>query len=235
MPKFSANKFVDFFKFYDERNPKHQAAVLELGQKLETLYPDLLADEANWVRVYRSPWPEPVRIASPSEIKLNVPFFPQTDNYTQPHRTCNSSSCAMLLAYEKPGSIKNDDEYLRTVLSIGDTTVHEVQTKALLKYGLKTEFRTNLGFADLDKQLAAKHPIVISIYHRGTLENPTGGHVIVVVGKDKNGDYICHDPYGSLLDGYTGPVSRGKFVTYTRHILVRRWIAGDRGWGRIVL
>jgi len=236
MAKFGAAKFQDFFKYYDEQNPKHRAAVQELAQKIQQLDDNLLSDEANWVRIYRSKWPSEAGPSGvPAEIKLNVPFFHQLDNYTMPHRTCNSSSCAMLLAYERPGSIKNDDEYLRTVLSIGDTTVHEVQTKALARYGLKTEFRTNLGFADLDKSLEAKHPVVISIYHRGTLQNPTGGHVIIVVGRDKNRDYLCHDPYGSLHDNYRGPVTNGRFVTYSRHILLHRWIAGDRGWGRVVL
>mgnify|MGYP001079603185 CR=1 FL=1 len=235
MARFEAAKLRDFFKYYDERNPKHQAAVLELAQKIQELDASLLSDEANWVRVYRTPWPGASQPVTQAQIRLEVPFFPQIDNYTMPYRTCNSSSCAMLLAYEKPGSIKDDDEYLRTVLSLGDTTVHEVQTKALAKYGLKTEFRTDLDFTDLDRSLAAGHPVVIAIYHRGTLQNPTGGHVIIVVGRDANGDYLCHDPYGSLHDGYQGPVSNGKFVLYTRHILLHRWIAGDGGWGRLVL
>ena len=33
------------------------------------------------------------------DIQLNVPFYPQTDNYTQPDRTCNSSSCAMVAKF----------------------------------------------------------------------------------------------------------------------------------------
>lgn len=233
MPRFNAEKFVDFFKYYDDRNPKHRAAVLELGKKIIECNPDLLADEANWVRVYRTPWP-PSPSPTPSLIKLDVPFFHQLDNFTQPHRTCNSSSCAMLLAYKKPGVIRDDDDYLRVVLRYGDTTSHAVQTRALAHFGLRTEFRTNLGFADLDRELQRGNPVVIAIYHRGTLERPTGGHVIICVGKTRTG-YLFHDPYGSLLDNYTGPVENGKFVCYSNHILERRWLPDGRGWGRIVL
>lgn len=42
----------DFFKFYDEANPKHRAAVDDLARAMP---PALLSDEANWVRIYRTP------------------------------------------------------------------------------------------------------------------------------------------------------------------------------------
>lgn len=41
----------DFFHYYDDRNPKHRAAVDELTKALP---PELLADDANWVRIYRT-------------------------------------------------------------------------------------------------------------------------------------------------------------------------------------
>lgn len=47
----------DFFRYYDDKNPKHRAAVDELSQSLP---PELLADEANWVRIYRSKPAAPV-------------------------------------------------------------------------------------------------------------------------------------------------------------------------------
>ena len=47
--------FSNFFKYYDERNPKHRNAVEELAKHIP---PEQLSDSANWVRIYRSPWPE---------------------------------------------------------------------------------------------------------------------------------------------------------------------------------
>lgn len=225
----------DFFKYYDEKNPKHVAAVEQLIIDLEKSNPYLIDDTANWVRIYRT------KVESVKLNKLDVPFYPQTDNYRDPNRTCNSSSCAMCLEYFKPGTLKGnqgDDTYIRKVFSIGDTTDHVVQTKALLMYGVKSRFSYNLGFEDLDAELSAKRPVVLGILHRGSLSNPTGGHMIVVIGKTEDGKgYYVNDPYGDLYDNYTGPVERGKGAIYEKHVLERRWlIEGPKsGWGRVFI
>ena len=220
----------NFFKHYDENNPKHVAAVEQFEVDLANKNPDLIDDTANWVRIYRTVPAVPGVLA--------VPFYPQTDNYRDAQRTCNSSSCAMCLEYFKPGNllgVKGDDAYIQKVFAIGDTTDHTVQTKVLEGYGVKSHFSYNLGFADLDRELAAGRPVVIGIYHRGTLSAPSGGHMVVVIGK-KGEDYVVNDPYGSLNDGYTGPVSNGKGAVYKKSDLQYRWLEKGKdktGWGRI--
>lgn len=222
----------NFFKFYDEKNPKHVAAVEELEKNLEKYADALLEDNSNWVRIYRTKIEQPK-----TSIRLSVPYYPQTDNYRDASRTCNSSSCAMCLEYLKPGTLKGptgDDAYIRKVFSIGDTTDHSVQTKVLSQYGVNSEFRYNLSFSDIDNELASSRPVVIGILHRGTLSAPTGGHMVVVIGKTEYGDYIVNDPYGSLNDGYTGSVYNGKGAVYKKSELYRRWCPGQNdGWGRI--
>jgi hypothetical protein len=221
----------NFFLHFDKNNPKHVAAVEELEKTLEKKAPEEMEDSANWVRIYRT------KQEPPKSSILEVPFFPQTDNYRDANRTCNSSSCAMVLEYFKPGTLKGakgDDAYVQKVFSIGDTTDHLVQTKVLASYGIKSHFSYNLTFADLDRELAAGRPVVIGILHRGPLSAPTGGHMVVVIGKTPAGDYVVNDPYGSLNDGYTGAVSNGKGTVYKRSELARRWCpAGNDGWGRI--
>jgi len=213
----------NFFRYYDDKNPKHVAAVEQLEKDLAGS--PLLDDTSNWVRIYRTQ-PE-----KPKSSILEVPFFPQTDNYRDANRTCNSSSCAMCLEYFKPGTLKGakgDDAYVQKVFSIGDTTDHLVQTKVLASYGIKSHFSYGLTFADLDRELASGRPIVIGILHRGPLSAPTGGHMVVVIGKSPDGkSYICNDPYGSLNDGYTGPVTNGKGVQYSVEVLKYRWL--DKG------
>lgn len=224
----------NFFKFYDENNPKHVAAVEQLEKDLSSKTPDLIQDSSNWVRIYRTPNTPPK-----TGILLNVPWFPQTDNYTQPSRTCNSSACAMCLEYFKPGTLKGskgDDEYLRKVFSIGDTTDHSVQTRVLRSYGVSSEFRYNLSFADLDKELLEGRPVVLGILHRGTLSAPTGGHMVVCTGKSDDGKfYVFNDPFGSLNDGYSGPVINGKGARYSVEVLRKRWLADgpNSGWARV--
>ena len=221
----------NFFKFYDEKNPKHVAAINQLEIDLFTKSPDLLQNESNWIRIYRS------TVTSSTSV-LDVPWFPQTDNYAQPDRTCNSSACAMCLEFLKPGTLigaKGDDAYLKKVIAVGDTTDHAVQTKVLSSYGIKSDFRYNLGFADLDRELSAGRPVVIGILHRGSLSAPTGGHMLCVIGKTSTGDYVVNDPYGSLNDGYTKAVINGKGAVYKKSVLEKRWIPDGpkSGWGRI--
>jgi hypothetical protein len=224
----------NFFKHYDEKNPKHVAAVEQFEKDLLAKAPDLMQDEANWVITYRTPNTPP----QPQGV-LNVPWFPQTDNYTQPDRTCNSSSCAMCLEYFKPGTLvgpKGDDAYIRKVFAVGDTTDHSVQTRVLQSYGVSSEFRYNLSFDDLDRELSAGRPVCIGILHRGPLSSPTGGHICVIIGKSADGkSYICNDPYGDLMSGYTTPVNKGKGAVYPVDVLKKRWTPDgpNSGWGRI--
>ena len=58
--------------------------------------------------------------------------------------------------------------------------------------------------------------------------------MVVVIGKTPAGDYIVNDPYGSILSNYTGPVSEGKRVVYSRKMLEKRWTVKhpNDGWGR---
>ena len=219
----------NFFKHYDENNPKHVAAVEQL--EVDLMDSPLMEDTSNWVKIFRT------KPAKPKSNILDVPYFPQTDNYRDANRTCNSSSCAMCLEYFKPGTLKGakgDDAYVQKVFAIGDTTDHVVQTRVLANYGIKSHFSYGLSFADLDRELDAQRPIVIGILHRGPLSAPTGGHMVVVIGKTPAGDYVVNDPYGSLNDGYTGAVTNGKGAIYKRSELSRRWCPGGKdGWGRI--
>ena len=224
----------NFFLNYDPKNPKHVAAVAQFEQDLLHKSPDLLEDFANWVRIFRT------KIEEPKASILNVPYYPQTDNYRDANRTCNSSSCGMCLEFLKPGTLKGakgDDAYVQKVFAIGDSTDHEVQTKVLASYGVKSTFSYTLSFSDLDRELAAGRPVVIGILHRGTLQNPTGGHMIVCIGKSPDGkSYVINDPYGSLNDGYSGPVTNGKGVLYSKEVLTYRWLERGKdktGWGRI--
>jgi len=217
----------NFFKYYKEDNKQHVAAVQWLEDNLP---PSFLDDNVEWVSIFRK------KIEGGVDNPLKVPYYPQTDNYTNAERTCNSSSCAMCLEYFRPGTLqgtKGDDAYVKRVFEIGDTTDHTVQTRVLEGYGIKSHFSQNLTFADLDRELAAGRPVVIGILHRGPLSAPRGGHMCVVIGK-KGEDYIVNDPYGDLNDGYSSDVYNGKGAVYKKSELKVRWCPNaNDGWGRI--
>ncbi len=222
----------NFFQYYDEKNPKHVAAVEQL--ELDLIDSPLSDDTSNWVRIFRTKIEK-----AKSSLFLDVPYYPQTDNYRDANRTCNSSACAMCLEYFKPGTLKGargDDAYVTKVFEIGDTTDHSVQTKVLAGYGVQSHFSYNLSFTDLDKSLSAGKPVVIGILHRGSLSNPSGGHMVCLIGKTEDGkSYICNDPYGNLMDGYTTDVYNGKGSIYPKEVLKYRWLEGGKdntGWGR---
>jgi len=225
--------YTTFFRYYDEKKYQNNvAAVEQLEIDLDKMASELVDDDANWVRIFRT------RVEKPKTDILEVPYYPQTDNYRDPQRTCNSSACAMCLEYFKPGTLqgaKGDDAYIRKVFSIGDTTDHLVQTRVLDGYGIKSHFSYSLSFADLDRELSAGRPVVIGILHRGSLSHPTGGHMVVVIGKTPSGDYVVNDPYGNLNDGYTSSVYNGKGAIYKRSELMRRWTPDGptSGWGRV--
>lgn len=176
---------------------------------------------------------------SSKNISLEVPWFPQTDNYRDPNRTCNSSSCAMCLEFFRPGTLpgtQGDDKYVKVVFQYGDTTDHSVQTQVLSHFGLNSEWHTDLDFDDVYRELEAGRPMVLGILHRGTVISPAGGgHMIVVRGCNDHGDFIINDPYGSLNDKYTGAVKNGQGAIYSHRQMKHRWtVEGPgSGWGRI--
>ena len=169
----------------------------------------------------------------PRKISLAVPYYSQRDNVEDWWRTCNTSSHAMLVSYLKPGAIKGDDDYYRRfVKGQFDSTDWEGHTAALWKLGIKSAFRTDLTYKDLDRSLDAGYPVVIGVLHKGNLKAPTGGHVIICTGRDANRTgYIAQDPWGVGFD-YTD--TNGEGVFYPKLSLDARWVPGA-GYGRIVL
>lgn len=190
-------------------------------------------------KIINDPKPEePTNVLLPTDnLVLDVPYFSQRDNARDPLRTCFSSSCAMLLKYIKPKSINSDDDYIKTVFSIGDTTQAWVQIEALKRYGVKAKFLQNCGWADIDSLLAKKIPVPIGILHHGPVSAPRGGgHWIVVIGRTPdNARYIVNDPFGDLdliSGGYLN--ANGKRLSYSKKNLAPRFMPAGPGSGWII-
>ena len=190
--------------------------------------------------VFPSHWtgfvPQSVAPSPTGAVDLKVPFWQQTDNFTQSERTCNSSSCAMVLEFFRPDAVVNDDQYLKKLIDggYGDTTDHGAQGRLLADYGLKSTWHTDFSIAALEKEIRAGRPVVCGILHRGSESAPTGGHMIVVRGLTSSGDFRVNDPYGSCNDGYSGPVENGNNAIYSRKMMAARWTPDgpNSGWAR---
>lgn len=163
---------------------------------------------------------------------LKVPFFSQRDNYRDADRTCFSSTNAMALKFMKPTAIKGDDDYVRTVFSIGDTTRADVQIQALARYGVNAVFRQNATFDLVRAQLNKGIPVPFGWLHRGPVSKPQGGgHWALAIGYSATG-LVVHDPWGEsdLVSGQTVS-SKGQSLHYSYKNLGPRWMVhGNDGW-----
>jgi hypothetical protein len=157
----------------------------------------------------------------------------QRDNYRDASRTCFSSSCAMMLKFLKPTSIKNDDDYIRTVFSFGDSTDSSIQGVALRPSGIAARFTTKGNRDLIKKQIDLGKPVPAGFLHHGTVQKPQGGgHYLCIIGYDING-YWVHDPWGNcdLVKG-TYPSTDGKKLHYSYQNFEPRWLVEGQnsGW-----
>jgi hypothetical protein len=186
-------KLIDLCKYY-KGLPHQMAAISELEEAINKANPNILGREQTWFKT----WSQVGKQASTNP--LPTPYQSQRDNYRDASRTCFSSSCAMLLMTLKPGVIHSDDEYIKTLFTIGDTTNASVQIKALQHYGVKAEFRTNGNRALIKKQIDAGIPVPAGFLHHSSYQNASGGgHWLCIIGyDDERGSYIVHDPWGAM-------------------------------------
>jgi uncharacterized protein YvpB len=176
-------------------------------------------------------------IKAPLEVKLAVssrisPTLSQRDNFTMPHRTCNSTSNAMMLNFYRMFIGKpqvEDDIYLASVLKRGDTIYHEIQTQALKAYGLDSVWNTDRNLSRVKAILKNGYPVVVNILHRGSITKGTlrGGHIIVLRSYDeKTKQFAVSDPYGLLESDYK---DFSKFTYFmNENIFNSRWQGGYR-------
>ena len=241
----------DYVEHFDPELPHHRAWLLAVLEQLVAHEPQALEDGGTLRRLWTanqeatsaakppSPTP-PAAIATSRGNPLPVPWFAQLDSATdQARRMCFSSSCAMLLAFLRPGVLSGsngDDQYLARVRQFGDTTDAAAQIRALASYGIKARFTSVASFSTLEKQIAAGIPIPCGYLHRGPVSSPAGGgHWLIVVGITPS-HVIVHDPLGEadLVNGTTIS-GTARFCRYSRVNFGRRWMVEGEGSGWAVL
>ena len=240
----------DYVKHFDPELAPHRAWLLAVLEHLVAHEPQALQEGGTLRQLWTahqavetgSPAPSALPPAQATTTAsrgnpLSVPWFAQLDSATdEGRRMCFSSSCAMLLAFLKPGVLSGpngDDQYLARVHQFGDTTDPAAQIKALASYGIKARFSNQASFSTLEEQIAAGSPVPCGYLHRGPVSSPAGGgHWLIVVGITAT-HVIVHDPLGEA-DLVTGRTIGGtaRFCRYSRQNFGRRWmVEGDcSGW-----
>lgn len=71
MPQFNAEKFLDFVYNANEDNANQRGSLLEFAKAVIAKQPELLSDEASWVKRYRTPF-KPTVVTPPKASKQYV-------------------------------------------------------------------------------------------------------------------------------------------------------------------
>ena len=241
----------DYVEHFDPELAHHRAWLLAVLEQLVAHEPQALEEGGTLRRLWTArqergsaaPSPSsasPPAIAASRGNPLSVPWFAQLDSATdQARRMCFSSSCAMLLAFLKPGVLtgpNGDDQYLARVHQFGDTTDPAAQIQALASYGITARFSNQASFQTLERQIAAGIPVPCGYLHRGPVSSPAGGgHWLIVVGITAS-HVIVHDPLGEA-DLVTGTTLGGtaRFCRYSRQNFGKRWMVEGDGSGWAVI
>jgi hypothetical protein len=143
----------------------------------------------------------------------------------------------MAIKYLRPDALKGsnaDDDYLRTVLKYGDTTLSTSQIKACQQYGVFASFYQKGTRQALLNELKAGFPVAVGILHKGHVSKPVGGgHWMLLIG-DTGEHGVFHDPYGEMDNvngGYVTVGRGGKDVSYSWTNWLKRWEVEGKGTG----
>lgn len=183
-------------------------------------------------------------------IKLDVPYFNQTDNdsnyFGSGSRQCCLTSNAMAANFilddrklesltkraKRLGLNEPESAYGQVLNWYGDTTDHTANTQALEELSLQSYFSTSLSVRNAIASLDKKLPMPIGLHYKGD------GHIVCLVGCDLEQEFFwVHDPYGiraGRADYYESIGGQsGKFDKYSFAIMEELWASQSDGWGRI--
>ncbi len=157
---------------------------------------------------------------------LEVPQRSQGAVGTDPSKVCSPTSLSMVLAYygiNKPVEEVARGVFDRTEKIYGNWPFNTAYAHRVA--GLETYVQRFMGLEDLEAEIAAGRPVIISHkFEAGDLDGApisrTDGHVIVVVGFTKDGDVVVNDPAGR-----PGAVRR----VYKRAQLDKTWLVRASG------
>lgn len=179
-----------------------------------------------------------------------VPYFSQRDNAHRPLATCNVTSLAMALRYHgvspRRAGQQLEDELFELATSRACLAHYQAQSPDLFRQGippyevydnlvwvveqlgLAASFSTDRALSDLDDELRAGRPVLISGAFTGS------GHIVLLIGRTAAGDFVCHDPYGDWNGRYHERDGEARIYERDRTLAVLKAQGAERKWGLFV-
>jgi uncharacterized protein YvpB len=157
-----------------------------------------------------------------------VHWHSQRDNTEHPSGTCNVTSLAMVLEFrgvtaQHPNAQLEDELFERLLTpegvakakAIGVTsnpwTNPSMLTWLVQQVGHTDDFSEKHTWSDIWAHVEGKGvPVVIS--GRFT----SSGHIVVILGRTTDGDFVIHDPYGNWTPSYGYTSAKGDFRVYPK-------------------
>lgn len=170
----------------------------------------------------------------PNQVKLNIPYKSQRDNFNNPDGSCNVTSIAMCLEFlsvrRHQSTGQFEDELYEYALdhSLSRHDPYDL-AKIVQDYGAQDHFDKHATMDRVKDWLAAGKPIVTHGYFT------TFGHIVVLTGYDDQG-FIVHDPYGEwFASGYDRNQpglsnQKGKFLHYSYRLIETTCASDDEFW-----
>ncbi len=159
------------------------------------------------------PAPKPITPPAPPRIpdskRLGVPYHYQLNNAENPRGACNVTCFAMVMKYfkipQRTNAVQFEDELYRYMDNKGLSRHEPKDLNTMAQaYGLQNDLTLRGSAADIRRAIAEGKPCIIHGYFTSF------GHIVTIVGYDKNG-FIVNDPFGEwTADGYNqGPYGEG--------------------------
>lgn len=164
----------------------------------------------------------------PDEVKLEVEYKSQLDNFYNPTGSCNVTSIATVLAYLGAAPTKNlqlEDELYQQCIDFGWSRHSPGDLAKLVeRRGYSDDFRVDASIDTVRNWLAERRiPVVTHGYFTSF------GHIIVLVGYNSSGFWV-HDPYGEWFSGGYRTDLSGAYCFYSYRLIRRLCMPDGNFW-----
>jgi peptidoglycan hydrolase-like protein with peptidoglycan-binding domain len=216
---------INVAKYYKGK-PHQTKAIERLQEQILAVRPDLLQDNSDFIKAWRTPVPGQQKQSTPAAtnttngtVKLNVPYLSQLDNENNPYGSCNVTCVAMCMAYfghplmNPQTGEQLEDELYRYCID-NNLSRHSPQDldKLMTIYGYEDDFQENAKWGDVKKWLDSGNPCIVHGWFTRS------GHIIQIRGYNDKG-WIVNDPYGQWYSSGYDTNASGAGLTYSYEMM----------------